>query len=48
MFEDLDRMHDVILDAYKAVMLLSGIDLENPESISEEYQSIEINGHVKI
>lgn len=48
MFEDLDRMHDVILDAYKAVMLLSGNDLENPEAISKEHQSIEMNGHVKI
>lgn len=48
MFEDLDRMHNVILEAYKAVMLLSGINLETSESIPQEYQSIEILGHVKI
>jgi hypothetical protein len=28
MLRDLDQIHDAILDAYKAVMLLSGIDLE--------------------
>lgn len=48
MRHDLDRMHEVILDAYKAVMLISGIDLENPESVPAEYQEIEELGHVKI
>ena len=47
-FHDLDRMHDIILDAYKAVMLISGVDIENLESVPEKYQSIEILGHVKI
>ncbi|WP_374516826.1 hypothetical protein [Undibacterium squillarum] len=28
MIDDLERMHEIIFDAYKAVMLLSGIDLE--------------------
>ncbi|MGB6753953.1 MAG: hypothetical protein WBE71_15675, partial [Xanthobacteraceae bacterium] len=28
MLEDLDRKHETIIDAYKAVMLLSGIDLD--------------------
>jgi len=28
MIADLDEIHEVLLDAYKAVMLLSGIDLE--------------------
>jgi hypothetical protein len=37
-----------ILEAYKAVMLISGIDLENIESVPEEYQTIEVLGHVKI
>lgn len=48
MFKDLDRMHDVILEAYKAIMLLSNIDLENLESVPNEYQVIEMLGHVKI
>jgi len=48
MLEELDRMHEVILEAYKAVMLLSGIDLENLDEAPEEYRSIEILGHVKI
>jgi hypothetical protein len=30
MLNDLESLHDEILNAYKAVMLLSGIDLENP------------------
>jgi hypothetical protein len=29
MLQDLEHIHDQILDAYKAVMLLSGVDLEN-------------------
>lgn len=29
MLEDLERMHEIILDAYKAIMLISGVDLEN-------------------
>jgi hypothetical protein len=28
MLEDLDRKHETILEAYKAVMRLSGIDLD--------------------
>jgi hypothetical protein len=48
MLHDLERMHEIILDAYRAVMLTSGIDLENPESIPKEYQEIEALGHVKI
>jgi hypothetical protein len=31
MLEDLEQMHDVLLDAYKAVMRLSGIDLDKLE-----------------
>lgn len=30
MLKDLESLHDEILNAYRAVMLLSGIDLENP------------------
>ena len=30
MLNDLESLHDEILNAYKAVMLLSGIDLANP------------------
>jgi len=48
MYKDLGRMHEVILDAYKAMMLISGIDLENLESVPAEYQSIDVLGHVKI
>ncbi|WP_111640278.1 hypothetical protein [Marinimicrobium alkaliphilum] len=48
MLEDLDRMHEVILDAYKAAMLLSGIDLEKLDEAPEEYRAIEMLGHVKI
>ena len=29
MMKDLESIHDVLLDAYKAVMQLSGVDLEN-------------------
>lgn len=29
MMEDLESIHDVLLEAYKAVILLSGVDLEN-------------------
>lgn len=48
MLDDLDRIHDIILKAYKTVVLLSGVDLENVEVVSEEYRSIEMLGHVKI
>jgi hypothetical protein len=34
MIEDLDRMHEVILEAYKAVLGLSGIDLDNMMAMS--------------
>ncbi|ANJ66718.1 hypothetical protein A9404_04405 [Halothiobacillus diazotrophicus] len=29
MLEDLEQIHEALLDAYKAVMLLSGVDLDN-------------------
>lgn len=48
MLDDLDRMYDIIWAAYKAVMLLTGIDLEDIEKAPEEYRSIEMHGHVKI
>jgi len=48
MLHDLERMHKIILDAYKAVMLISGIDLDRPESIPEEYQGIKALDHVKL
>ena len=48
MFKDLDRMHDIILEAYKAVMLISGIDLEHIDEVPEKYRAIEKRGHVKI
>lgn len=32
MIDDLEKMHDTILDAYQKILLLSGIDLENIES----------------
>ena len=32
MIDDLEKMHDTILDAYQKILLLSGIDLENTES----------------
>jgi len=38
MIDDLERMHEIIIDAYKAVMLLSGIDLEKMSE--DDYQSI--------
>jgi hypothetical protein len=28
MLKDLEQIHDVLLEAYKAVMLLSGVDLD--------------------
>lgn len=34
MLEDLDRKHETILDAYKAVMRLSGFDLDELTSVS--------------
>lgn len=38
MLEDLERMHEIILEAYKALMLITGIDLDdvNEEDSSEE------------
>ena len=31
MIKDLESIHDKILDAYKALMLLSGVDLDDPD-----------------
>jgi hypothetical protein len=33
MLDDLESIHKKLLDAYKAVMLLSGVDLDNPSAI---------------
>jgi len=30
MLKDLESIHDALLDAYKAIMLLSGVDLDAP------------------
>ena len=42
MLDDLDRKHEMIIEAYKAVMRLSGIELHNLSSIPMP------TGHVKI
>jgi len=46
MFEDLERMHDIILNAYKAVMMISGIDLENTSET--EYLEFKNHEHVDL
>lgn len=34
MFQDLDRMHGLIFEAYKLTLALSGVDLDNPERLT--------------
>lgn len=41
-------MHKIVLVSYESVMLISGIDLKNQESIHEQYPEIEVLGHAKI
>jgi hypothetical protein len=41
MLADLDRIHDVLMDAYKALMLLSGIDLD---AQVKEFTALQENG----
>jgi len=36
MLKDLESIHDTLLDAYKAVILLSGIDLD---AVSREHKA---------
>ncbi len=46
MLDDLEKMHDIILDAYKKLLLLDGIDLEK---LAENSESVSLpTGHVKI
>jgi hypothetical protein len=40
MMDDLDSIHTKLLDAYKAVMLLSGIDLDNPTAMIDALKLI--------
>jgi hypothetical protein len=40
MMADLDSIHTKLLDAYKAVMLLSGIDLDNPTAMIDALKLI--------
>jgi hypothetical protein len=46
MLEDLDRIHEILLEAYKAVMLLSGIDLE--KLVVEQGNTPEPAGHLPL
>lgn len=46
MMNDLEVMHDQLLDAYKAVMLLQGIDLE--KLAVEQSGSAQPSGHLKL
>ena len=48
MMNDLERMHNIILDAYKAVMLISGIDLEKIGNFDDQGINGPIPDHVKI
>lgn len=48
MMEDLENMHNIILDAFKAVMLISGIDLENMSKFDDKEVNGPIPDHVKI
>ncbi|QJR09225.1 hypothetical protein DSM104443_00262 [Usitatibacter rugosus] len=34
MLEDLESIHTTLLDAYKAVMLLSGVDLDSANGVN--------------
>ena len=46
MLRDLEAMHDDLLDAYKAVLLLSGVDLD---ALVDEFGDIPLpTGHLKI
>jgi len=42
MLDDLENIHEVLLEAYKAVMLLSGIDLEEVPSSSTPTRHVPI------
>jgi hypothetical protein len=46
MINDLNNMHDQLLEAYKAVMLLQGIDLE--KIAAEQSDQSQPSGHLKI
>ena len=42
MMKDLESIHDVILDAYKAVMRLSGVDLNEGSSMPLPTQHVRL------
>jgi hypothetical protein len=46
MLEDLESMHDKLLEAYKAVMLLSGVDLD--KLVAEHGNAPQPTGHLPI
>ena len=46
MMKDLESMHDKLLEAYKAVMLLSGVDLD--KLVSEQGIASQPTGHLPI
>ena len=48
MMEDLERMHVAILDAYKSVLLLSGIDLEKMAGSCGEIITDSLPNHLKL
>ena len=48
MLKDLEKMHVIILDAYKAVMLISGIDLDKLAADKDTQHDQEFQDHVKI
>ena len=47
MLRDLEAIHEDLLDAYKAVLLLSGVDLENLVAEQEDGALLPI-GHLSI
>lgn len=46
MMKDLESMHDKLLEAYKAVMLLSGVDLD--KLVAEHGNALQPTGHLPI
>jgi len=48
MLKDLEQIHAIILDAYKAVMLISGIDLDKLAAEKSSNNEQKFQDHVKI
>jgi len=46
MMKDMESMHDKLLEAFKAVMLLSGVDLDKP--VAEHGDTPQPTGHLPI